>query len=126
MDVSPYLAWRYHLTRCNCWHMVRAAWLDLTGRDLGERTPAQISFDALVGRFDTDVPAFHKLAGPQEPSIVLMRSPGAVPHVGVYHRRRVLQMTKQGASFMPLEAATRGYMSVEHYSDESRNRQQPV
>lgn len=115
LNVDAYLARRFHLARQNCWHLVRDAWLELTGDDLGDRTPERITAATLTGKFDTDVPAFRRLDGPQDPSIVLMRSPGVVPHVGIYHQRRVLQMTQRGASFVPLASATVGYSDVGFY-----------
>ena len=115
LEVDRYLARRFDLARSNCWHLLRDAWMELTGRDLGDRTPERITTAALIGRFDTDVPSFERLDAPAEPSIVLMRSPGAVPHVGVYHRGRVLQMTARGASYVSLEAATAGFRDVEFY-----------
>lgn len=113
--MDAYLARRFDLARQNCWHLVRDAWLELTGLDLGDRTPERITTAALIGRFDTDVPAFRRLQAPLDPCIVLMRSPGVVPHVGIFHKRRILQMTARGASFVPLEAATAGYREVSFY-----------
>lgn len=109
LNVDPYLARRFHLVRQNCWHVLRDAWLELTGVDLGDRTPDRISLAALLGRFDTDVPAFQELPAPAEPCIVLMRHPGLVPHVGLHWERRVLQMAQHGPSYHPLHMATAGY-----------------
>lgn len=113
--VDPYLSRVYDLAQMNCWHMLRDAWLDLTGQDLGDRTPERITSASLIGRFDTDVPAFTKLDGPDSPCIVLMRSPGVVPHVGLFLRGKVLQMTKSGASYMPLPTARAGFDEVGFY-----------
>ena len=109
LEIDRYLVRRFDLVHQNCWHLVRDAWRDLTGVDLGDRTPQRITKAALVGRFDTDVPAFAKLDTPADPCIVLMTSEGAVPHVGVFVRGKVLQMTQGGASYMPLGIATLGY-----------------
>lgn len=115
LDVDSYLARRFHLRRQNCWHLARDAWLELTGRDLGDRTPETLTQAALEGRFQADVPAFELLPGPAEPSLVLMRSPGIVPHVGVHYRARVLQMTVNGASYLPVAQACAGYRQTEFY-----------
>lgn len=109
LDVDSYLARRFNLVRQNCWHVLRDAWLELTGVDLGDRTPEHLSHAALVGRFASDVPAFLELKAPAEPCIVLMRQSGQVPHVGLYWKRRVLQMAKAGPSYLPLHMATVGY-----------------
>lgn len=115
VDVDSYLAWTFDLARRNCWHMLRAVWIDLTGEDLGDRTPERITTAALIGRFDTDVPAFRELPGPGEPSIVLMTRRGMVPHVGAHFGGRVLQMTAAGASYMPPALACVGFERVGHY-----------
>lgn len=115
LNVDSYLTWRYHRQHSNCWHLLRAAWLDLTGEDLGDRTPEVATQQALIARVDSEAPKFARLDRPEEPCIVLMRSPGAVPHVGVFVRRRVLQASARGASFLPLAAARQGFHSVEFY-----------
>jgi hypothetical protein len=114
-SVDPYLARAYSLADMNCWHMVRDAWLELTGIDLGDRTPARITAATLNATFGSDVPAFERLDGAQSPCLVLMRSPGAVPHVGLFLRGRVLQMTAAGASYMPLAVATAGFREIGFY-----------
>lgn len=127
IDIDQYLARRFDLATQNCWHIVRDGWRDLTGRDIGDRTPERITAAALTGRFDTDVPQFYSLPGPANPSIVLMRQRGVVPHVGLLYRGRVLQMTKRGASYLPLAQATDGFGDIGFYHDcAPRDRHQPV
>lgn len=116
-DVDSYLARTFDLARYNCWHMLRDVWMDLTGRDLGDRTPERISTEALLCRFDSDVPQFRELMWPRDPCIVLMTRPAVVPHVGAFFNRRVLQMTSSGASFMPLEVATAGFERARYFDD---------
>lgn len=115
MNVDGYLARTFHIKRSNCWHLVRDAWHELTGVDLGDRTPEQPSVVSLIGRFDSDVPAFTQLPGPADPSIVLMTRRGVIPHVGVFLRGRVLQMTSSGASFTPPALACVGFDQVRYY-----------
>ncbi len=115
IDVDSYLARRYHLKRYNCWHMACDAWRDLTGQDLGDRTPEIITRAALIGRFDSDVPNFERIADPESPCLVLMRNPGTVPHVGVFMANKILQMTHNGASFTRPEIATLGFRDVGYY-----------
>lgn len=115
LAVDRYLAWRFHLAKRNCWHLVRESWLELTGRDLGDLTPNKISADALRSAVGTSEPSFDRLAAPADPCIVLMQNPGASPHVGLYHRGKVLQITASGASYMPLRVAAFGYQEVRFY-----------
>ncbi len=115
LDIDAYLAWRFHLAKRNCWHMVRAAWRDLTGVDLGDLTPATISASALAGAVGASEAAFSLLISPTDPCIVLMQNPGASPHVGLYYRGKVLQVSSSGASYCPLRLATMGYKEVRFY-----------
>ena len=114
-SVDHYLARRFDLATMNCWHLVRDAWLELTGNDLGDRTPVTITKAALIGRFDTDVPGFTKLPGPASPSIVLMLRRGAIPHVGIFYKRRILQMASGGPSYLSIGPATSGFHDVGYY-----------
>lgn len=116
IDVDSYLSKTFHIKRYNCWHLLRDAWLDLTGDDLGERTPEQLSQASLVGRFDTDVPTFRLLNKAQDPSLVLMERRGVIPHVGVFFGGRILQITNSGPSYMPPQAATLGFETVRYYT----------
>jgi hypothetical protein len=113
MNIDAYLTRRPRGE--NCWQAVQMIWLDLTGVDLGDRTPERIAKEALLSRFDTDVPGFEQQSGPVDPSIVLMRSPGVVPHVGVFMRGKVLQLAGGRYSFRPVEEATTGWDKVGFY-----------
>ena len=115
LEVDRYLARRFHHIRQNCWHMTRDAWLELTGEDIAIGDTEQQTYAALSARYCAGAAERKRLEGPADPCLVLMRSPGAVPHVGVYYLARVLQMTARGASYVGLEAATAGFRDVEFY-----------
>jgi hypothetical protein len=115
VDVDAYLSRTFDLTRYNCWHFLRDVWMELTGEDLGDRTPERVSAASLIERFDRDVPAFRELPGPTEPSIVLMTRRGAIPHVGAFFGGRILQMTSFGPSYMDPATAAAGFESVRYY-----------
>lgn len=114
-SVDPYLNRRFDLANYNCWHLVREVWQELTGVDLGDRTPAHITAATLRGKFDTDVPAFQELPGPVDPSLVLMTRGGAVPHVGVFIAGRILQMSPGGASYTLPHVAGAGFERLRYY-----------
>lgn len=99
MRIEPYLAWRWHPKRCHCWHLARAAWLELTGIDLGAREPESMAADALRAHFEREALDFERIDRPLSPCLVLMLNPGAVPHVGVFIRGRILQMERTGPSY---------------------------
>lgn len=115
-DPNKYLGGRFDLARHNCWHVLREVWLDLTGEDLGDRTPERITAATLISTFDADVPAaFKKLDRPVNPCLVLMTRPAEVPHVGVHIRGRILQMQPGGVTFLPVARAVFGFTEVGFY-----------
>jgi hypothetical protein len=128
LDIDRYLAKRFHWEHYNCWHMLQEAWQELTGEDLGDLSPELVTKAALIGQFDIHVPRFERLDTPADPCIVLMRFATAVPHVGLYTGRRVLQIKREnGATYLPLNMATMGWPVVEFYRDrKNRNRHQPI
>lgn len=119
--VDPYLSREFHQVRYNCWDFLREAWLDLTGVDIGHRTPDPATPLAMRRRFDREESEFRRLAEPAEPSIVLMRRPRAVPHVGLFWRARVLHMQPEGPRYERLEMARLGFKEVRFYTNADRH-----
>jgi hypothetical protein len=115
IDIDSFLDRRFDISRYNCWHFLREVWLELTGEDLGDRTPERLSQNALVARFDSDVPAFKKLPGPADPSLALMTRRGSIPHVGVYIKGRILQLAKDGPTYLPPRLAAMGFDEIGYY-----------
>lgn len=103
-SVDPYLAKTYDRRDYHCWHMLTAAWRELTGDDL------QLS---LTGRHG---PLLRPVPQPVSPCVVLMYQPGAVPHAGLYRNGRVLHIDRRGARFERLEDAIRGSAEVRYYA----------
>lgn len=112
---AQYLDRRFSLQDYNCWDFTREVWLDLTGRDLGRRTPEVMTKDALLGRFRDGQLEFTEIAAPREPCLVLMEQRGAVPHVGVFTRGGLLQLRSTGVSHLPLSSACLGYRNVRYF-----------
>lgn len=115
LDVDSYLAWRFDRERRHCWHLARAAWLELTGQDIGAGEPEGTAYATLACKFAAGAPGFRALDRPSDPCLVLMRRPRVVPHVGVYYRGRVLQLRERGASYMALGPATAGFQEIGFY-----------
>lgn len=113
-SVDPYLGREYRRAQYECWDLLRDAWLELTGFDMGER-PAAAGAALSVWRH------FRQLAVPVSPSVVLMRRPRAVPHVGLFWRGRVLHIQPEGARYEPLERASFGFTEIGFYAHATRH-----
>jgi len=116
VSLDQFLDRRFHIRRYNCWHHARDVWLHLTGQDLGDLTPADISGSALAAAVGRQAPAFVRLPGPADPCLVLMLRARDVPHIGVYTGGRVHQIAATGVTFLPLAEARAGYHDVRFYS----------
>jgi hypothetical protein len=115
-SVDPYLARRFDEETYNCWDLVREAWLELTGFDIGNRTPHPATPLAIARRFRDGEREFCRLGAPCSPSIVVMKRPRAVPHAGLFLRGRVLHIHPGGPQFDRLADATRGFDKVGFYA----------
>lgn len=115
-SVDAYLGRSFDEVRYNCWDLLRDAWLELTGEDLGCRTPVPASPLAMRRRFDQEEAEFARLEQPRSPCIVLMRRPRATPHVGLFWQRRVLHIQPGGARYDRLADARLGFSDVRFYT----------
>lgn len=115
-SVDPYLAREFDQARYNCWDMLREAWFEITGDDIGCRTPEPATALAMRHRFDREEAEFERLPGPVSPSIVLMRRPRTVPHVGLFWIAKVLHIQPRGARYERLETARLGFTEVRFYT----------
>lgn len=107
---------KYNRNTYNCAHLVSDVWLKLTGQDISERLrgflkPVRLRSVGMDLRHE-----FVRLKCPQSPCIVLMNRPGAVAHVGVYYRGKVLHIHASGTEYVPLDVASRGFTTVRFYS----------
>lgn len=118
--VDRYLGREFDRERYNCWDMLREAWLELTGVDIGHRTPMPPTALAIRRRFDQEEAEFVRLAAPRSPSIVLMRRPRLIPHVGLFWRDKVLHIGPEGARYEPPHQASHGFTEVRFYTNAER------
>lgn len=116
MSIDQYLERTFHPENYNCWDLVREVWQDLTGHDIGDRTPHPATPLAMRRRFDREEREFIRLDAPRSPCITLLRRPRAVPHVGVYLRGRLLHMSERGCRYEPMPVASLGFTSVEFFT----------
>ena len=98
-----------------CGHFVRDAWKHLTGDDLsdefegfllpvGERT-------ALKG-----VKArFKRVSRPVRPCVAVFRRLSGRPHVGMWYKGKILELSQSGAAYVPLHVVSRRFTSVRFY-----------
>ena len=112
LDVDRYLAMRFHRESYNCWDLLREAYLEATGLDVGDRTPHPATAFDIKSRFEEQESDFIRIPTPETPSIVLMRRGLTVPHVGLYWYRRVLHMRPSGPRYERLVDAARGFSRV--------------
>lgn len=115
LAVDAYLARSYDPARFLCWDLVREAWLDMSGQDIGDRTPHPASALAISRRVASSLGDFEAIPEPESPCLVLMRQSRAVPHVGLFWRGRVLHIDQRGARFERLADATRGFERIGFY-----------
>lgn len=114
-SVDPYLSKIYRKKIYTCIEFSRDVWLDATGEDLADRLPilAVRSEDRRI--VPANLRKFERLSKPQSPCIVVMRRPRVVPHMGIYMRGRILQLTQAGASFLSPNFACLGFKTVCFY-----------
>jgi hypothetical protein len=115
ISIEKYLDKKFDSSSYNCFNFVRDVWLELTGIDLGDQTPAEAGVEEYNRRALTVANTLTALDGPECPSIVLLQRARLEPHIGVYHKGKVLHLTKRGAYYMALDQVTPGYPKVSFY-----------
>jgi hypothetical protein len=108
LKIDRYLGRTYVAGQYECWDLVREAWLELTGFDIGGRPRDPVAALAIWRHF-------RKLTGPISPSIVMMRQRRAVPHVGLFLGARVLHIGPAGVRYERLASATLGIAQIGFY-----------
>lgn len=115
--IDRYLDRRYHPKTYNCAHFVCDVWQDLKGIEL-----AELMKGFLCGRSERkgNYPLLKKhiafIDKPETVCVVLMQSPRVPPHVGIWLNGKVLQLTRRGVNYLPLEAATIGYKKIRYFT----------
>lgn len=105
----------YNKQSYNCAHLVTEAWFKLTGDDIKE---AMEGFLNAPRSRSVGIGLRHKfirLKEPISPCIVLMNRVGAIPHVGVYYKNKVLHIHASGTEYVPLDVAARGFTAIRFY-----------
>lgn len=113
--VDKYLGKKFSIVSYNCWDLVREAWLDLTGDDIGKRTPIPPTLRAMKERFLNEESHFMKVDKPVSPCIVLFKRYRLLPHVGIFFKNKVLHIRETGVEYQPLSVASFGFKEVGFY-----------
>jgi hypothetical protein len=115
-SIDQYLSKKHDMKEYNCWDFIREVWLDITGTDIGHRTPVSVSREEMKERFRKEEKEFKRLPEKKDPCIVLMLRSNMLPHVGIYVRGRVLHLPEKSYTrFEPLAQATFGFKEVRFY-----------
>lgn len=104
-SVDTFLDRQYHRKTYNCWHLTDDVWFAATGQRLSDRIPKSLSDSSdPAGVTRAIYRSFEVLPKPISPCLAVMQSVGAVVHIGVYIRGRVLHITELGVEHARLQA----------------------
>lgn len=116
ISVDKYLSKKHDMKQYNCWDFIREVWLELTGEDIGHRTPPSGSRKEMIQRFKEEEIQFERLETVQDPCIVLFLREKILPHVGVYIRGRVLHLPEKSfGRYDPLSIASMSFKETRFY-----------
>lgn len=115
-SVDKYLTRVFNISSYNCWDLVREVWLDLTGDDIGKRTPIPPTIRSMKEKFTTEESYFLKIEKPVSPCIVLMKRNKMLPHVGIFVKNKVLHIKESGVEYQNLSVASIGFKEVGFYT----------
>ena len=116
MNLDQFYNRTYNSKTYNCAHFVVEVWVHITGDNIAHilkgflLPPENRYVDSKLFKH------FKKLNEPKSPCIVLMQRPKTPPHVGVYFKGRVFQITEQCVDYQPVDVATQGFNKVGYYS----------
>lgn len=113
--VDKYLNKRFNLHHYNCWDLVREVMIELTGKDIGDRTPNPPTALSRIRKFNDEEKDFIKLDKPESPCIVLFKRKKGIPHVGVFWKNKVLHLPETGAKYQPLNIVAVTFTDIGFY-----------
>ena len=116
ISVDKYLSKKHDMRQYNCWDFIREAWLEITGEDIGHRTPSSGSRADMIRRFQREEQEFQRLDKCEDPCIVLFLRENKLPHVGIYIRGRVLHLPEKNyAKYEKIEIVSMCFKEVKFY-----------
>lgn len=114
MSIDRYFNRRYNAANYNCAHFVCEVWKGLTGVDIAHKF-AGLMMPVADTRTLRNGFSFERLAGPENPCIVLMQRPRYPSHVGIFIRGRIFHLKESGVEFQPIEIASIGFTKMRYY-----------
>src|SRR5579862_2384945 len=110
-SVDPFLD-RVPSRYYNCLDFAREVWLAMTGEDITERMTRLIGDFSQRRATHSGMKGFTRLDGPVDPCFVVMQCRGVDPHIGIFHKNRILHLAQRGAEFQPLQVVKLMFRSV--------------
>lgn len=113
--IDGLLAKRHDGDIYQCGHFVRDCWRELLGRELPAAFEAFLLPDGHRTALQELRGTFERLDSPQSPCICVYRRMKGRPHVGMYWRGRVLEITQMGAKYVPPHVIEMRFNAVRYY-----------
>lgn len=114
MNIDHLFSRRYHIDNYNCVHFLCEAWQAMFGEDLSGRMQAFLVAINDIKPSREAMQQFKRLKEPISPCIVLFKDSKS-SHVGLFYRRKVLHITRNGVQRVPLDIAKVGFKHVRFY-----------
>jgi hypothetical protein len=109
MNLDHFHTKSYDFTSYNCLHFASEVWESLTGNAVLQLLSRVLGTDDVTAELRR---RFRILTKPQDPCLVLMRSLGKDPHVGIWVNGAVLHIGPDGVRHVPLWVASIGFTSI--------------
>lgn len=114
--VDKYLLKVHDMVNYNCWDFIREVWMELTGEDIGHRTPAVATRKNMRDKFEREEIHFMRIQEPIDPCLVMFLRRRMLPHVGVYYNKKVLHLPeKSNGKYQPLNIVGMGFLETRFY-----------
>jgi 1-deoxy-D-xylulose 5-phosphate reductoisomerase len=98
-----------------CWDFALEVWAHLTGQQM-PRVLEAFNPEAMRSALDQCKVTFKPIPAAVSPCFVLFERTGTPPHVGIFHKGKVLHMNRQGVFYVPVKQAGQGFQKVSYYT----------
>lgn len=115
-SIDRYLGRRYNSATYNCAHLVCEVFADMVGPEMAEKLQGLLSAPSSRRAVLSQLRGAKFIDKPVTPCVVYMQGPRIETHVGVWIRGKVLQITKRGVQYLPLDVATHEFKRVRFFT----------